>query len=256
MGFFSKDVVACNICGEDVKTRGGKLRTTDGIICVECNKAIIEKREQREAAKKQANELARAAFVESRVVGGRPAWLHIDDSNKLCYFTGIISKGFRVEKVDGNIFKFDDIDYCEMNEDGETLASVTKSGVGRALVGGALFGAVGAVVGAQTGKERIASKAIVNNVTIHVQFKGGRGSVRCTLMEIPGEQGGEHHTRAIKIGKNIVSALEGVINADAEALPSSQKGAAADLRELKSLMDEGIITKEEFDAKKKQMLGL
>ncbi len=39
----------------------------------------------------------------------------------------------------------------------------------------------------------------------------------------------------------------------AEAAPKSQ---AAAIREYKALLDEGIITQEEFDAKKKQLLGL
>lgn len=34
------------------------------------------------------------------------------------------------------------------------------------------------------------------------------------------------------------------------------QSAAAEIREYKTLLDEGIITQEEFDAKKKQLLGL
>ncbi len=45
-----------------------------------------------------------------------------------------------------------------------------------------------------------------------------------------------------------------------QAAPSAQAGAAADptaeLRKYKGLLDEGIITQEEFDAKKRQLLGI
>ena len=34
------------------------------------------------------------------------------------------------------------------------------------------------------------------------------------------------------------------------------KSSADQLRELKNLLDEGVLTQEEFDAKKKQILGL
>ncbi|MBE6806625.1 MAG: SHOCT domain-containing protein [Ruminococcaceae bacterium] len=38
--------------------------------------------------------------------------------------------------------------------------------------------------------------------------------------------------------------------------PSSQTSAADELKKYKDLLDAGIITQEEFDAKKKQLLGL
>ncbi|WP_081460877.1 SHOCT domain-containing protein [Fructobacillus fructosus] len=37
---------------------------------------------------------------------------------------------------------------------------------------------------------------------------------------------------------------------------SSKSNNLSDLRELKSLLDEGIITQEEFDLKKKEILGI
>ncbi len=40
-------------------------------------------------------------------------------------------------------------------------------------------------------------------------------------------------------------------------MPTSEvKSTAEQIRELKTLLDEGILTKEEFEAKKKQLLGL
>ena len=35
-----------------------------------------------------------------------------------------------------------------------------------------------------------------------------------------------------------------------------EKSSAAQIKEFKELLDDGIITQEEFDAKKKQLLGL
>ena len=42
----------------------------------------------------------------------------------------------------------------------------------------------------------------------------------------------------------------------APAAPASVSEAADDLLKLKELLDAGILTQEEFDAKKKQLLGL
>ena len=44
--------------------------------------------------------------------------------------------------------------------------------------------------------------------------------------------------------------------APAPAAPTSVSEAADDLLKLKELLDAGILTQEEFDAKKKQLLGL
>ena len=44
--------------------------------------------------------------------------------------------------------------------------------------------------------------------------------------------------------------------APAPAAPTSVSEAADDLMKLKELLDAGILTQEEFDAKKKQLLGL
>src|SRR5690606_10900120 len=49
------------------------------------------------------------------------------------------------------IYNYSDIVNFELLEDGESIAS---GGLGRALVGGALFGGVGAIVGGVTGKRK------------------------------------------------------------------------------------------------------
>lgn len=54
-------------------------------------------------------------------------------------------------KKNPKIYKYSDIVDYELLEDGE---SITKGGLGRAVVGGALFGGVGAVVGGVTGHKK------------------------------------------------------------------------------------------------------
>ena len=53
--------------------------------------------------------------------------------------------------------------------------------------------------------------------------------------------------------KNIISYVYKPVETVAEKKPAS---IADELKEYKSLLDAGIITQEEFDAKKKQSLGL
>lgn len=51
--------------------------------------------------------------------------------------------------------------------------------------------------------------------------------------------------------------IEGQNDAQAQqAQPAPQDDMTAQLQQLSSLKDQGLITQEEFDAKKKQLLGL
>ena len=40
------------------------------------------------------------------------------------------------------------------------------------------------------------------------------------------------------------------------SVPAAETSSADELRKYKQLLDEGVITEEEFEAKKKQLLGL
>ena len=53
-----------------------------------------------------------------------------------------------------------------------------------------------------------------------------------------------------------VAPAASVAPAPAPAAPASVSEAADDLLKLKELLDADILTQEEFDAKKKQLLGL
>ena len=56
-------------------------------------------------------------------------------------------------------------------------------------------------------------------------------------------------------GMVLGNTMAGTIS-NATSFETNCKSSADQLRELKNLLDEGILTQEEFDAKKKQILGL
>lgn len=53
-----------------------------------------------------------------------------------------------------------------------------------------------------------------------------------------------------------VSRNKGSDDAPAQPAPAAQSDMASQLQELQALKDQNILTQEEFDAKKKQILGL
>lgn len=73
-------------------------------------------------------------------------YIYIDEINKQL----AIVHSFPFMFAKKYVINFKDIIGMEMKEDG-----ITTNGVGRAVIGGALFGDVGAIVGSNTGKELI-----------------------------------------------------------------------------------------------------
>jgi hypothetical protein len=65
-----------------------------------------------------------------------------------------------------------------------------------------------------------------------------------------------HTYAAVVNAENILSALRAAQSAPRPEAAPAQQDAAAELRKLKGLLDDGVITQEDFDAKKKQLLGL
>ena len=129
--------------------------------------------------------------------------------------------------------------------------------LGGAIYGGLLFGTAGAIVGSQMGTE-IHIDEIKTDVTRHddrnVEFfyedeTGKTVSVifdssayDCLMALIP-EKAFDSVVTDTPIKENTQP-------------PANSQSSLSQLKELKELLDMGIITQDEFDAKKKQLLGL
>ena len=61
---------------------------------------------------------------------------------------------------------------------------------------------------------------------------------------------------AVSVGSEIRKAFDNYKNNDAVQITGSASSSADEILKYKNLLEQGIITQEEFDAKKKQLLGL
>lgn len=159
MGLFGNKE-ECAICNGKVGMFKTKLK--DGVICSNCtslcspevitwgSKSINEMQEH--LLDRNENKVRLGAFNETDSVG---LYLKIDDNNKTWIVP--IKKNYVERNV--TVFNFDEIIDYELIEDGETIS---KGGLGGAVVGGALLGGVGAAVGGVTGKKK--NKTIVNQM--------------------------------------------------------------------------------------------
>ncbi|WP_127848714.1 SHOCT domain-containing protein [Lacticaseibacillus hulanensis] len=141
-------------------------------------------------------------------------------------------------------------------EDGDQI--IAKSGVGRAIGGGLLFGPVGAIVGGVTGKKK--SKKIVTDLHIDVVVSDRpKNSYTISIISTqtkPGLVLTNARTTAAQISAFIDNILALQEQESTDTVSVAQNETANEIRQFKSLLDDGIITEEEFNAKKKELLGL
>jgi len=93
----------------------------------------------------------------------------------------------------------------------------------------------------------------------HIQFSllGGRESVGGVLAAASDENTITINDRENEIAEKMVAYIQNKIKeAKSPKAVSTSDSAADEIMKLKNLLDMGIITQEEFDAKKKQLLGL
>ena len=179
--------------------------------------------------------------------------LLIDNENKMFIYCK--------DKKYSKTYSFSEVISYEVYENG---VSKVQGRAGSALVGGLFFGAVGAIVGSSMNRS-VNEKC--NNLKLFIRIK----DFDCPNMIISFVDGedfdktGSRYKNIVENLQNVCSLLEYMMNdkrvGQEEASKLESKGATVkdnkeQLRELKELLDEGLITQEDFEQKKKQILGL
>lgn len=249
MGLFGTKEI-CSVCNEYESSK----KLVDGCICKECIKRsrpciitlswknIDVEKVRRAITASENNAELMEMFQPTKKV---QKYISFDERNKLWTISGY-----------NILFKYEDILSYELLEDGE---SITKGGLGGALVGGALFGGAGAIVGGITGKKK--TKKEINEFRIKIITRNEfypevyinfliAGSIKSGSMTYKGYK--DAAQKIITELTLITDSLSGNESLNDVAMISG----ADEIVKYKKLFDDGIITQEEFDAKKRQLLGL
>ena len=250
----------CLVCGKSMGAFSGKVAIADGHVCVDCwsktgvgssvsammagnmyNSATIKEI----IAIKERNQ----ALIDNFKPTSRVGMLSFDDNTQ----TFIITKS----KKNQDLYHYNQVVGFELLEDGETI---TKGGLGRAVVGGVLLGGVGAIVGGVTGGKR--SKGICKSLQIKITFRNSpKQTEYLAFISAETKTNSFIYKTAYKSAQDALSALQLAVdkidNTPVEAPVIQQVASGADeILKYKGLLDAGIITEEEFNAKKAQILGL
>jgi hypothetical protein len=254
----------CPICGKPTGAMAKSLTKYNGLyVCKDCTKKLTANKVSlfklkkytledlqkivADENKKQKEHLEEIeAFSPTKVIGN---FIQFDDINKKI----AIPKTSLTGKIrDMQIFDYSSIVEFELLEDGNSL---DKGGVGRAIVGGALFGGVGAVVGATTGHKKkntcskLQIKITLNNMNTPVVY--------INFIQNETRKDGMIYKLTYPKAQEALSVLNIITQSEKQENPSFDNISAADeILKFKQLLDAGIITEEEFNLKRKQLLEL
>lgn len=180
-----------------------------------------------------------------------------DETNKVArFFTGYTAGGW--EEV-----PFELIKGFEVEENGETKVA---SGVKAAAIGTVLFGPAGMVAGAIIGNGK--QQEFADNLNLAIMLKG-KTTIRIKLLSKSTKKNSAKYQQAVNSIELIVTRLNPIISenisgkevvseniGEKKQSESTSQSTIGDVLEFKALLDEGILTQEEFDQKKKELLGL
>lgn len=255
MGLFKSKKAYCTVCGREIIGTNTKLNN-GGCVCQNCIQKVgisdgftydvvrtLTKEEIiarfDEAARLKNIQQERKAAFNPGVKFGRH--IEFDDAHKW----------FHVNSAQDAILTYDDILEFEVLEDGN---SVLKGGLGSALIGGALFGIAGAIAGGSSKQSKATCNLLQLKITTrdpewplyYINYIDGREYRKDSLT----------YTKAFKEIQGIIAKLKIIVDAMDQPQQPIAGSAADEIKKYKELLDIGALTQEEFDAKKKQLLGL
>lgn len=249
----------CLCCGKSMGAFSGKVPVSDGYVCTDCwsragletsMNALMASNQysgdsiRRMVEVKEKNQSLVDNFKPTKVVGS----LSFDDNSQ----TFLVVKS----KKNKDLYSYSQIVDFELLEDGE---SITKGRLGRAVAGGLLFGGVGAIVGGVTGGKK--TKSICKSLQIKITFRNSpHQNEYLSFIAAEVKTNSFVYKTAYKSAQDALSALQVAVdsanasNSDAQQMQAVS--GADEILKYKNLLDSGIITEEEFNAKKAQLLGL
>lgn len=155
-------------------------------------------------------------------------------------------------KID--IINFSNIIECKIIEDSNVIS---KSGVGRAIVGGVIAGDTGAIVGANTRK----SKNIVNNYLVQIitnEIENSSHSMDLITFQLDKISNANLYNQAVNFSNNVYAIVQSIIsnnNACKKFDEQKSEDYLDKIKKLAELKESGVISEKEFEESKKKILS-
>lgn len=252
----------CDFCGAEIGMLGiYKLR--DGKMCHDCKNKMGEGFESVNGNVTQkflsvTVEKAHAGIIKlvpPRIYASKKGQMVIDPSNGIMYEIFplmLTSDEIPLNTITGYSYVEDEKEYG--------VGHI----IGSAAVGGMIFGGAGAVVGSVIGAN---PKRKVKYVGVDISFNSYEADNPIKVYHAvfykgkPIKVSGSEYKFCMEQAKDFMEELDNYVEYEETKQEAPQQqvpntSAADEIRKFKGLLDDGIITQEEFDAKKKELLGI
>lgn len=255
MGIFSSEAILCSLCGNPTGVKS-RVKLEDGYICGNC----IDLCGGNLTPLKKPRTVLKVLDYEDYIMPRIANWKEMEATDFLKPYIQANTKNKMLRIPYNSIipsfihyFYFNELKKYEIVEDGRT---VTEGGLGRALVGGLLFGGVGAVVGGVTGKRQTSNEIL--KLSLNITFDNEW--VPEVSLDFISHKTSVYSSEYKEATKNIQEAakfLDRICEQNSAEKSLTQTSSAADeILKYKQLLDIGAITQEEFQAKKESLLNL
>lgn len=238
----------CAVCGNELGLIRHRLADKQ-LLCPACNKKcqattdVLVKTLNGEAAKKAIafaeDQKLRAASFSSEKKIGKLLELNETEREFLIHVGAYSGRGQAV------VFRYEDLLEFELLEDGTSIA---RGGLGRGKLEGEI---------AEGSNEKGMCTSLRMNLTVN---DSNHPVVSVMLISAPAMKGLKISRMCFQEAQTCMTALQEICNrVDARqgvSVDDSAASAADEIWRFKNLLDAGVITQEEFEAKKKQLLGL
>ena len=228
----------CPICGQKIGLMMSS-KISDGIICSSC--ALICSSHNTKTVREiqefwGINEKRKNTFIPTQKLKSfMSETITLDSANRLFVF-GDTSK----MKSTPIYYAYDEIDSYEIETVGQKTVTKKKGGITRAIVGGTVAGPIGALVGSETAKEESTVKGGTQILKVNFNTYSCFNQRVCTNPP-----------------SGFVNFLQDCINnKQHEEQQETGNDSFDKIVKYKELLDNGIITIEEFEIKKKELLNL
>lgn len=239
----------CKSCGSSLSFAGAKTKIKDGVICSNCanstkfkNSEFKEKDLLQIKTRQSYLEKHKSVFESFSATTEIQNRLYIDSTNRL----------FKVNNSP-EVFRFEDLIDFELVEDGN---SVVSGGLGGAVVGGFLFGGIGAIVGSNASSKKISKEVTNLDVVLKINSEWyPKEKMNVIFSKTP--RNSASYKKSLAFAEKLMLELEKIKKScEKTTVPNNAISAADEILKFKHLMDAGIITEQEFQQKKNQLLGL
>lgn len=264
----------CLGCGMSLGPFDRKVKFNDGALCIECFKkqgipGVTERISYEETKKSKLVASAESAFNNTNVseLEEYLSELRSDSENPAVYRVGNLARfddearvlqladrpRYYCYKTFWRNIPYNSIVDFELLSDGTSVGQ----GVGATIAGGLLFGAAGAIAGNAIGKS--ASGPVCSSLRLKVATSDQSNPVLyLDLVKEKLSTSTSEYGYLFDSAQQILAKLQSLSSdSSQEDAPSPKALSEADeILKFKKLADAGVITAEEFEAKKKQLLGL